>query len=418
MARREGHIEEVRGPDGKQRRKDGQPVWRLEVPIEARPGQKRGRLRRNFAGTTKEAQAELRNLLLSRDSGTEPIERVTVTQLAKRWQEANAYRWKPSTAARHKTNLDNYLLPTCGKLAARLVKTDDLNRLYARASKAGVGRRPEDAKPLSPRSVYAIHETARAMFGFGLSVGAVARNPAEKATTPKQRRRRREPMPDEVVREVIDAAPGLGQLAFLTAAADTGARPAELCALRWPDLTLDAEPPYVVFSRGLSSGIDPSTGLRVRLVEGSTKTDEDGRPVTVDKGTAEVLKRWRLSRLEQSLQLGAGSFSDAGHVWPGRADDGSGAVPLSPLSASQMFRRILTRLGYAGRWELYDLKRWNATTMGELGAPVRSAMARLGHTQQSTTLRYQQARRGADAEIAAGIGRRLERRAEGTGSNS
>jgi integrase len=396
--RAEGHIEAVYGPDGKQRKIDGLPVWRLEVPTVARPGQRRGRIRKNVAGTRADARTALRDLLSARDHGHEPLERVTVDQLVARWRSAQASRWKPTTAARHKSNLEHYILPRIGNQQAKTVTTDDVNRLYAHAA-AGVLR------PLSPRSVQSVHETLRALFAFGVEIDAVPSNPVSKARPPKQRTRRREPLTDEVVAEIIAAAPGVQQQALLRLLAVTGARPNEACALRWSAVELDADPPQVRFRAGLSSGVDPATGTRVVKVEGTTKTDDD-RAVVVDPVTAELLRRLRVQQIESAMSS-SGTFNQRGFVFPGRDDRGLGEVPVGPGSVGQMFRRVLAKLGYEGRWELYDLKRWSSTAAAEDGASVRSVMARLGHTNPRTTLGYQQGRAAVDAQIARGLGRRL-----------
>jgi len=164
---------------------------------------------------------------------------------------------------------------------------------------------------------------------------------------------------------------------FLRLAAIVGARRAELCALRWSDLDLDAG--RLSIARRLVAGRDEAGRETVYELAG-TKTNA-GHTVALDPATVSALRAYRRTSVERALACGVRLAADA-HVFSVEPD---GAEGWKPHSVSQRFRRLRSRAGLP-TMRLHDIRHYVASHLIDQGVAVTTVSERVGHSSSRTTL--------------------------------
>jgi integrase len=176
--------------------------------------------------------------------------RSSVGELLEAWFAIASTQWAPTTIRQTRSVLDRHLHPHLGELALGEVTPGMIDAVYASLQKyGGVGGRP-----LAPGSVARVHVVLRAALAQAVRWGWIWDNPAERAhrivaPSPEPR----PPTPAEL-RTLFDhvAQRDLQFHLFLVLAAFTGARRAQLLALRWHDVHLDSR--RLSFSAGWVEG--------------------------------------------------------------------------------------------------------------------------------------------------------------------
>jgi integrase len=121
-----------------------------------------------------------------------------------------------------------------GDIVLSELTAEDLDLLYARLTKEGVG----------PRTVNHVHATARVALQRAVKKRLIPFNPARDADPPSYSTDEREyrTLSKEEVAQFFEAAAGDRFEAFFVTAILAGSRPAELRALAWDDVTLPEGP--------------------------------------------------------------------------------------------------------------------------------------------------------------------------------
>ncbi|MGB1653401.1 MAG: site-specific integrase, partial [Acidimicrobiales bacterium] len=194
------------------------------------------------------------------------------------------------------------------------------------------------------------------------------------------------------VRAVIAAAESFDPAAALALriAAMTGARRAELAALRWTDvdddgmLTIDSAIEVIRHE-------DEPRELR----DAPTKT-ANARRLTLDPTTHAAI--WELRREREPY--GPWMF-------------GVGEEMCAPDRIGWWWTRARKLSGIDKKWRLHDLRHWSATVAIGQGHDVRTVANRLGHSNPAMTLRvYAHAFAAADQKLAASLADLLDPEAD------
>ncbi len=363
--------------------------WQLRVFEGADPvtGKKEYRTQ-VFRGTKREAQNALAALVSQVNAGVVKTRNCTVTELIDAWLAhiENVGR-SPSTLYNYRRIVrqlpDGFKSLPLSKVTPKVV--DDLYRFLAKET----GRKPA--------TVLRFHAVLRAAFGQAVKWEWIERNPIDRATPPSvQRVELVPPAVVDVLRVLERAAESKSPdhaLIFRLLAA-TGCRRGEVCGLKWSDVQLEGEKPRVVIRRAV---LDIA---RKRIVQ-DTKTHAI-RPVGLDDGTAELLRRHRARALELADAAGV-AFDLDDFVFPKKP---GGKEPLPPNTIGQAWRRLCEELGVEAR--LHDLRHLQASLLLDAGEAITTVSARLGHRDSSTTLRiYSHLMPGADQRAAAIVGSAL-----------
>lgn len=367
----------------------GSGTWRAKVFLGQDPNGRQRYLTRTIHGTKREADAQLRKLILEAGLSHE-TSRATFGDLAAKWLELASETLSPSTLREYRRLLEKIIAPEFGSIKVRAIRPSDLDSFYARLRRSGVSGRP-----LSAQSVHHVHALIRRLLNQALKWGWIPTNSALNASPPRVDRAELDVPDVETVSRIINFAdernPDIA--CFLRLAAVTGARRGELCAIRWRDFDKNG----VLFIE--HSIVD---GRSDELIEKGTKTHAS-RKVVIDALTLRMVNSQRERGEDRSRKSGE-KFSRNNFVFASSLD---GSVPWRPHRVTLAFKRLCNELGISGV-RLHDLRHFTATQMLASGVPVKTVAGRLGHANAATTLNvYAHALESSDAEAAHLIGRIL-----------
>jgi integrase len=212
------------------------------------------RIRRWHSGfrTKRDAERARVELLARVDSGAyvEPSRLTLGTFLVEQWLRGLAGQVRQTTLHSYSTNLERYVVPRIGATLLQRLTPARLNGLYAELLAAG-GR---DSRPLSARTVQAVHMTVRKAIGD---------------------------------------------------AARWGMRRGELLGLRWVDVDLDLARVAIRQTLVLAGR---------QVVTSEPKTSRGRRSIALDPRTVAALRAWRAAQAAERLQWGS-AWTDSGMVF-------------------------------------------------------------------------------------------------------
>jgi integrase len=364
----------------------GSGTWRAKVFLGQDVNGRQRYLTRTVHGTKREAETQLRQLILEAGLAHE-TSHATMDDLAAKWLELASEALSPSTLREYRRLLEKIILPQFGSTKVRAIRTSDLDTFYAILRRRGV-----NGRSLSAQSVHHVHALIRRLLNQALKWGWILTNPALNASPPRVDRVELEVPDVETVTKIINFAeqrnPDIA--CFLRLAAVTGARRGELCAIRWRDFGK---------SGALSIKHSIVDGRNDELIEKGTKTHAS-RKVVIDALTMRVVDSQR-ERCEDRSKACGKRFSRNNFVFASSLD---GSVPWRPHRVTLAFRRMCDELGIGGV-RLHDLRHFTATQMLASGVPVKTVAGRLGHANAATTLNvYAHALESSDAEAAHLLG--------------
>ena len=298
----------------------------------------------------------------------------TVAELLELWQELNRDSWTPLTRSNQASRARLVAAGPLGRMKVEALRVEDVDRWMLRLRKDGVG----------PASVHNQLVVLRAALAQAVKWEWISRNPAVLASKAARPAPVRDAMPAEAVAAAIAAAPHQAAAVAFRISAVTGARRAELAALRWADVSGDR---LVISGQIVALPGAKRSGAPV-LERRPTKTRQV-RTVSLDPGTVAAIAAWG------EVHGGLGPWLLA-----------VGDRPPSPDAISWWWRHARENSGIDARWRL---RHWSATTAIGMGADVRTVANRLGHSNPAMTLKvYAHAFAAADASAAASLGQALD----------
>lgn len=353
-------------------------VWRLFVSAQGPSGRKR--VTTTVRGTRAEARKALRALVAEHNGADEQ----TFGQLMERWLEQVATTATPSTLAGYRSKVRGRIIPTLGALRVAEVTPKVLEGQYAAWLAEG----------LAPATVRQCHDLIRAAWQQAVRWGEA--DPGLLVTLrPPRVRREDQPTPEPPspatlaawIARAADQGDAL-MVCAATLAATTGMRRGELVALRWSDVDIERRSARVARSITRAAGT---------LVEGGTKAHRE-RLVALDQVALDAIRARQSLQRSRALEAQVPLYFDPFLL----SESPDGTTPLSPDVLSHRWHALC-----GGECRFHDLRHWAGTQMGAAGVPVRAIMARLGHAQLSTVLRYTHAVEEADRHAALALGAAL-----------
>jgi integrase len=370
-------------------RQRGKQSWEIRAFAgkDAETGKKRY-VTRTVRGERRDAEIALGRLIAEIDDGQHAVRPGTVGELCERWYSHAAPDLSPTVAAEYRRLLDRRILPRWTDVPLRRLRTADLDQWYSELRRTG----GPAGKPLAPNTVMRAHAVLRRALAQGVKWGWLTVNPAANASPPHSRKQHLElPDPADVARLITAAAKVNPSLpTYFRLAAATGARRAELCALRWKHVDLVKR--RVTIARSIVE-------VGGQLIEKDTKTHQV-RKVTVDQETAALLVAHREACAELATKCGA-SIGPNTFLFSHEVDF---SKPWRPNYATLAFGRLRDELGLEGV-KLHHLRHFSATQLLSAGIDIRTVSGRLGHANASTTLDfYAQFLQAADERAADALG--------------
>lgn len=371
---------------GSIRRAKGRSGWEVRVDAGRDPVTGRRRQISRSLPTKREAEAVLARLVVEAGGGQHGGSDAAFAELLESWFEMRSPDWSPKTVLEHRRLIDRSIKPALGAVPLRKLRSEDLDRFYARLRKSG----SQQGKPLKASSVRRVHVVVHSALEQALKWRWIPFNPADAASPPTPASVDiRPPSPEGVVRLIeiaTEAEPEFGL--FLRLAAVTGARRGALCALRYSDFDMGHR--RVTIGRGIVEGPDG-------LVEKDTKTHLVQR-VALDERTLELIGDHRNRMAERAAVCGTALGEDA-YVF---SYDPACATPWRPDGITSRFSRVRIAAGLP-KTRVHDLRHWVGTQLGDAGVPIATISGRLGHSRNSTTLDMYTKAIDATDEVAARV---------------
>lgn len=346
-------------------------VWEVRVftgnDARGRPTQ----ISRTVRGSKRDAQRMAAQLEVGPGSASSAGRRVE--DVLDAWIDQNIDTWAPASARDQQSRVRSIKQDKIARIPVAQLTIADVERWHTRLRRAGM----QDA------GIRNQHGALSAAFGQAVRWGWVSQNVVALAQRKTSKKQPRGVMSLDDVRAVIAAAESFDPAAALALriAAMTGARRAELAALRWADvdddgmLTIDSAIEVIRHE-------DAPRELR----DAPTKT-ANARRLTLDPPTLAAI--WEL-RCERE-PYGPWMF-------------GVGDEPCAPDRIGWWWARARKLSGIDLKWRLHDLRHWSATVAIGQGHDVRTVANRLGHSNPAMTLRvYAHAFAAADQRLAASL---------------
>jgi len=367
------------------KRKSGRYAVLVDLEATALGGRRRKSI--GTYRTRKEAEAAERKALEARDRGIDLApQTVTVQELLERYIErCKTKALATKTLERYEELAKCHLRPVVGGLTLAKLKPAHVLNVYAKATEKG----------LSPKSVRHVHGLLHAALDWAVEQNLCFRNVADvtKRDLPKAQRSPARALTEGEARRLLDAAVGTPWHALFTLAFCTGARRAELAALRWSNV--DLERGSVTISESV---VRTKSGLEFK----GTKTGSV-RVVPLNEPAVAALRSHRAAQNKKRLRKGE-EYQVRDLVF---AD--SFGRPWNPSSISNAFDR-LAREAKLSTTRLHDVRHSAATWLLQGGIDVRTVAAVLGHSTPVTTLNtYAHVMPGAEAKAVEAIAERLQK---------
>jgi integrase len=339
--------------------------WAIVIDTRDASG-KRKRKWHSFRGNKRAAQVEAAKLISEAARGTalDP-EKVTVREFLDRWLEHMSTQVSPRTIEIYRENVQFLILPALGNALLSKLKPDQIAKAYSEALQSGRKR----GGGLSPRSVGMMHRTLSQALKQAVTWNLLATNPAASCKPPRIERKEMKVHDVGTTAKLIEYAKGGRLYMPIVLFALCGLRRAEVAAIRWSRLALDAA------SLSVSTSIEQTArGTREKPPKSGR-----GRTVAIPSLVVEELRRHRLQQAQELLRLGIRQ-TDETHVC--LREDGS---PWPPRLLTNSFVRLIKSSGLP-RIRLHDLRHSHATHLLATGVHPKVVQERLGHASIQLTL--------------------------------
>lgn len=351
--------------------------WRDKKPV-----------RRKRTAPTKTAAAEAaRELIAKYKEGDLPADGkpLTVEQWMKHWYERIVPRSgaKPYTIAGYNAKVNQYIIPLLGHRRLDRLTPEHIEDAWDALRESGNPSHPrydEDGNlvGLSQNTIHQTHRILSRALKVAVQRKRLRVNPAgaSQMDAPSRVEGEIEPMTEDEVDAVLDACRGKWNAARWNVALALGLRQGEALGLRWEDVDLEAG------IMRIRQTLIRVTGEGITF--GTPKSKKSVRDLAIPPSLLTNLKAHRRAQAEKRLELGS-HWTDSGLVFT--LEDGR---PLDPSVDARRWRKLLEAAGVR-HYRLHDARHSAGTLMLKEGVDLRVAMAILGHSQVSVTMRYQHA---------------------------
>ena len=324
--------------------------------------------RRTFtARTRREVEAKLNEAKAALDAGlAAPDDRATVASYAAWWLE-NVLAGEglaPATERWYRDMLTGYVIPQLGSktlTGPRALTPADVEAIAVALERAGYSHRVAEAS----------RTTLGKVLRDAQQRGRVTRNVARLARPPRNRGRARK-VKALTANEVAIILDGLDRTPWHPVAlvgVTTGLRPAELLALHWPDVHLDADPHVAV--RHAFTYVD---GPALK----APKRDRSHRTVPLAPEAVDALRSWRKAQAAEQLAAGPLWSPD----WPGLVFTNPEGLPRRVDTFRHALRRTLDGA------HPHRLRHSYATALLEAGTPIHHVAELLGDSVATVESTY------------------------------
>jgi integrase len=276
----------------------------------------------------------------------------------------------PTTIASYKTNVNAHIVARLGSMPLDAVTPTLIKQFYSELLTEG---RRDGSGGLSPRTVNYVGTILGKAMRDAEAQRLINRNPALGVRKPRSKAKASKVRSWTAgqLRTFLDHVSGDRLYPIWMLASSTGLRRSELLGLRWEDVELDAC--RLSVRQGLVL-VDNQPLLRA-----TTKSSAARRSISLDSETTRLLRRWRMTQLEERMLCGGG-YRETGLV--ATRPDGSW---IHPERFSRWFEAHRSRAALPAI-RAHDLRHTHATLLLQAGVHPKVVQERLGHSSITVTL--------------------------------
>jgi integrase len=362
---------------------------KYEAGIDPRTG-KRITKYLSFAGTRREAQAKLAELITAVAKGSHiDTSKITVAEFVRsridQWEASGSISAK--TAARYRELNENQIVPFIGAMALQKLRPLHIEQWHSDLRTKGHAR---GKGGLSPRTIGHAHRVLSSALSDAAENDLVLRNIMHSKSPPK--------VPDEemVIARDVPAlvaelkASGRNLCVPAMVSLFTGMRRSEVLALKWGRVDLDRK----VIEVREALEFTKAHGIRFK----APKSKAGRRDITLPDILANALRDYRKAQLELRLKLGAGKLQDDDLLF---TDIDGG--PINPNALSVAWLNFAKRIGMPDI-TFHALRHTHASQLIDQSVDIVTISKRLGHAKPDITLRiYAHLYRKDDGKAAEAI---------------
>jgi integrase len=301
--------------------------------------------------TKAEMRAAVRKALEERDRGIAyDSENLTVEKYMDRWLESIKDKVRPGTYKPYEAIVRLHVKPTLGRTKLDKLNAMQLERLYGQKLDAG----------LSARRVRYIHVTIRKALKDAVRLQVLSRNVADAAIPPRANKSEIEPLTQDQMRSLLDAARADKLEALYVLAITTGMRQGELLGLQWKDI--DLEEGTLRVNRSVYEG-----------VVSPPKTNAGRRTIRLSKLAIATLRNHRVKSAKSRISE---------WVFPNAKGTTIGHQNLHNRS----WKPLLRRAGLPHSVRFHDMRHSCISLLLARGVPIKVVSEMAGHADVSITL--------------------------------
>ena len=323
--------------------------------------------RRTITGKTKrDVEKKLRTALTKRDSNTlEEMASIagTVEELLVSFIESLEGKREPKTIERYALDVNNYLVPTLGKLKLNQLTSDIIEIAYSTIKRDFV---------LSDNSMAHCHATLRGAIKRGMKHKKIAVNPLANVDSPKRKRVQIQPLSELQMLNILEFSATHENIMWTVMWRIhllTGFRQGEVLGLTWEDL--DFNEGTLRLHRQLQR--QKNKGLVLKTF----KADANKRTIQLDSPTLAFLRIWKSEQAQFRLQLGG--WGENNFIFTNSVGN-----PMEPRKAAKKWAELLMAVGIT-HIKLHGARHTFATVMLQKNVDTKVVSHYLGHTDISTT---------------------------------
>ena len=268
-------------------------------------------------------------------------------------------KWSPSTYERSGALIKNYILPYLGKLKVSDITTITLDSYYnslMKVESTATRSKKHVTKMVTPHTVHDIHKIIRNCFNQAIKWGLVEKNPAENATAPDVKYKKREIWTAETLFHALEVCDDPRLALALNLAFSCSLRIGELLGLTWDCVdiskeSIEADSSTIFIQKELQrirkTSIDEvqKAGVTVVfptapysktvLVLKKPKKESSIRKIFVPKTVAKMLRAWKENQ-EETKEMMADEYHDYNLVFAGPC-----GLPTEQSSIDGALKRLI-----------------------------------------------------------------------------
>ncbi|MDA8334721.1 MAG: site-specific integrase [Peptococcaceae bacterium] len=297
---------------------------------------------------------------VSRNVYFEPA-KMTVGEYLDYWLKNTNAKVEPTTYQGYEIAIRLHLKPAFGAIPLTKLTPAHVQEFLTTKAESG----------LAPNTVSRYYEVLNHSMNHAVKWEIIPRNVCNSVDKPKVAKKEADPLTVEQSNIIITALKGTYHEKITKVTMHTGARIGEILALRWDDVHLDGDDPYVIVSHGLKT-------LKGGVVIDGAPKGKKPRRIDLEPEAVAVLRARHREQVIEKLAIGP-AYQEAGYVFC-RPD----GARYNPKSYGNCWSdAVLYRTGIDAH--IHQVRHTAATLMLEAGVPLHEVSRMLGHASVAIT---------------------------------